>query len=185
MLISEREWLVASYRQDSLKTMLQAISLASFLLLTCLCSHAYGTGEQFLFIFTISFPFLVISSLAIVALNTNYDDQFSCPNTIAVINCTTDTGFLAWYVPGGHNQGYTTDDGTENSHPVGSFTAQLISKSGNTLLSRVHINVNSTTNGSSIECRDSFTGNNYNVKTAVINIASKLTIPPQDKPVQG
>ena len=181
MLISEREWLVASYRQDSLKTMLQAISLASFLLITCLCSHAYGTGEQFLFIFTISFLSLIISSLAVVALNTNYDDQYSCPNTLAVINCTTDTGFLAWYVPDGNNQGYNTGDGTDNSHPVGLFTAQLISESGNTLFSRVHINVNSTTNGSSIECRDSFTGNNYDVKTAVINIASKL-IPPQDKP---
>lgn len=174
MLISEREWLVASYRQDSLKTMLQAISLASFLLITCLCSHAYGTGEQFLFIFTISFLSLVISSLAVVALDTNYDDQFSCPNTIAVINCTTDTGFLAWYVPSGNNQGYARGDSKGNSHPVGLFTAQLISESGSTLFSRVHINVNSTTNGSSIECRDSFNADNFDAKTAVINLASKL-----------
>ena len=108
-----------------------------------------------------------------MTLVTDYDD-FACPNTNALITCTTDTGQLVWNIAAGSNQAYNTISNLNQAHSVGNFTVRLISKSGNTLTSTAVINATGPRNGSSIDCADSFSGGMTD--TAVVLLASKLLI---------
>ncbi|XP_019862857.1 PREDICTED: uncharacterized protein LOC109591591 [Amphimedon queenslandica] len=107
-----------------------------------------------------------------VTLVTDYDD-YACPNTNAVIRCTTDTGQLVW--TSGGNQAYSTSSSLNVPHSVGSFTVRLISKLGSTLESTAVINATSSNNGSTVICGDSFSAGGM-TDTAVILLA---TIPSQ------
>ena len=147
-------------------------SLSALSLLLCLASLSNtvtGAGKLYWNILYYSLHFFSLFSCTAVTLVTDYDD-YACPNTNAVITCTTDTGQLLW--ASGGTQLYRTSDALNQPHPVGNFTVRLTSISGNTLISTAIINATVTINGSTISCRDSLSGGSSD--SVVVLLASKL-----------
>lgn len=141
----------------------------AFGLATILCFYvANGAGEWYSHTLVI-FIMLYFT----VTLTTNYDSRV-CPNTVAVMTCTTDTGTLAWQ-SGSENHAYSASNdspGSSSMNMVGSFAIVLTALSGNTLTSNATVTATISVNNIAMTCSDGIAANS-NSRSETILLASK------------
>jgi hypothetical protein len=115
--------------------------------------------------------------LVIFFLSTSVDcevfinDTTVCSNSIAVLTCTTNTGFLRWTTLGGVNADYNSPTVGVILDLDGQYTLNLTSVTNGNIFTSTATTINPVTSDQSLECFDRVVGGFS--ETATIQIESK------------